>query len=148
MFPFIKKIWHSFLIFFLAIVFSYFFFFLFFHPLNLVYFFGDKLYAATITDSATVPENPINQLAMQLDDKQRQLDAQEQALNNRAAKIDAQNNFWNNGLLIAIFLALVTLGVLVIVNFYFDSRREKELQILAERDIQEKTLEEENKEQT
>ena len=85
---------------------------------------------------------------MQLDDKQRQLDAQEQALNNRAAKIDAQNNFWNNGLLIAIFLALVTLGVLVIVNFYFDSRREKELQILAERDIQEKTLEEENKEQT
>jgi hypothetical protein len=139
---FLKKIWHAFLIFVLAIIFSYFLFFLFLHPLNLAFFLGDRLFADSVSNSATVPENPINQLALQLDEKQQQLDVQEQALNQRESALDAQNNFWNNGLLLAIFLALATLGVLLIVNFYFDRRREKELEILAGREIQEKTLEE------
>jgi hypothetical protein len=148
MFSFFRKICHAFLIFVLAIIFSYFFFFLFFHPLNLVFFAGDKLSAATsISNTATVPDNPINQLALQLDEKQQQLDAREQALNDKAAVLNSSNNFWNSGLLIAIFLALIILGVLVMINFYFDRRREKELEILAERDIREKTLEEERQQQ-
>lgn len=126
------------MIFVLAIVFSYFFFFLFFHPLNLVFFFGDKLSAAVgINNSATVPVNPINQLALQLNQKEQQLNEKEQALNNRAAQIDAQNNFWSNGLFLAIFIALGVLGALLVLNFYFDRRREKELEILAEREKEE-----------
>ncbi|MDD5528366.1 MAG: hypothetical protein PHO56_05385 [Patescibacteria group bacterium] len=144
MFSFIKKIWHSIMIFAMAVVFSYFLFFLFLHPLNLVFFLGDKLRAATgLTNSATVPANPINQLALQLDEKQQQLDQREQALNDQAAKLAGQNNFWNNGLLLAIILALVVLGVLVILNFYFDRRREKELEILAQRESEEAVVEEE-----
>lgn len=128
----------------MAVVFSYFLFFLFLHPLNLVFFLGDKLRAATgLTNSATVPANPINQLALQLDEKQQQLDQREQALNDQAAKLAGQNNFWNNGLLLAIILALVVLGVLVILNFYFDRRREKELEILAQRESEEAVVGEE-----
>jgi hypothetical protein len=135
---FIKKIWHAFLIFMLAISLSYFLLFLFFHPLNLVFFVSDRLIAATgVGDSATVPENPINRLALQLDEKQRQLDQKEQDLNGREADLAAQKDFWNNGLLWAIFIAIGILGFLVILNFYFDRRREKELEILAERETQE-----------
>jgi hypothetical protein len=141
MFSFIKKISHAIVIFFLAILFSYFLLFLFLHPLNPVFFLGEKLSAAVgMTNSATVAENPINRLALQLDEKQKQLDEKEQVLNGRAAMLEAQNNLWNNGLLLAILLALVTLGVLLTVNFYFDRRREEELRILAERDISEKIL--------
>jgi hypothetical protein len=146
MLSFFRKICHSFLIIFIAIIFSYFFFFLFLHPLNLVYFLGDKLYAATgIGSSATVPQNPINQLALQLDDKQKELDARERALNDRAQTLNEQSNFWNNGLLVAIFFFLIVLGILVMINFYYDRRREKELEILAEHDKEERTLEEEGK---
>jgi hypothetical protein len=144
MFPFIKKIWHGFLVFSLAILFSYFFLFLFFHPLNLVFFLGDKLSAATgITNSTSVPENPINQLAMQLDDKEKQLDAREQALNDQAAALQKQNGFWGNGLLWAILLAVGILAILVIINFYYDRRREKELEILAQLETRDALLKEE-----
>jgi hypothetical protein len=135
---FIKKIWHSFLIFSLAIVLSYFLFFLFFHPLNLMFFASDKLMAATgVSDYATVPVNPINQLAAQFDAKQKQLDQKEQDLNAREAEFAAQKNIWSNGLLWAIFISIGVLGILVVLNFYFDRRREKELEILAERETQE-----------
>ncbi len=141
---FFKKIWHSFLIFAVAVAFSYFAFFLFFHPLNLVFFLGDKLSAATgITNSATVPENPINQLALQLNNKEDQLNQKEQELNNREAQLNTQNNFWNSGLLLAIFLALGILAALVVLNFYFDRRREKELEILAQREIKDNLVKEE-----
>jgi hypothetical protein len=135
---FIKKIWHSLLVFFLAIVLSYFLFFLFFHPLNLIFFASDKLMAATgISNSATVPENPVNTLVAQLDAKQKQLDQKEQDLNTLEARLAERDNFWNNGLLWAIFIAIGILGILVVLNFYFDRRREKELEILAERETQE-----------
>jgi hypothetical protein len=147
MFSFIKKISHAIVIFFLAVIFSYFLLFLFLHPLNVVFFLGNQLSAAAgLTNTATVAENPINRLAMQLDEKQKQLDDREQALNDRATALDSQNNLWNNGLLLAILLALVVLGVLLMINFYFDRRREKELQILAEREISEKTLAEDEDE--
>lgn len=144
MLSFFKKICHSFVMLILAIIFSYFLFFLFLHPLNLVFFSVDKLSAATgITNNASVPENPINQLALQLDDKEKQLNEREQVLNDKAAALSNQNTLWNNGLLLAILLALGVLGVLVMINFYYDRRREKELEILAEREVQDHALSEE-----
>jgi len=146
MFSLIKKIYHSALIFCLAVVLSYFLFFLFLHPLNLVFFLGDKLSAATgVTNSATVPVNPINQLALQLSDKEKQLNAKEQALNDQAQQ-QSRDSLWNSGLLLAIFLALGILAALVVLNFYFDRRREKELEILAQWEIKDQPLKEEKKE--
>jgi hypothetical protein len=147
MFFFIKKIYHLALIFCLAVVLSFFLFFLFLHPLNLVFFLGDKLSAAAgITNSATVAVNPINQLALQLDDKEKQLNAREQALNDQEAQMQNRGNFWNSGLFLAIFLALGILAALVVLNFYFDRRREKELEILAQLEIKDALLKEEKKE--
>ncbi|MDD4902030.1 MAG: hypothetical protein PHE24_02735 [Patescibacteria group bacterium] len=147
MFFFIKKIYHSALIFCLAVILSFFLFFLFLHPLNLVFFLGNKLSAATgINNSATVAVNPINQLALQLDEKEKQLNAREQALNDQEAQRQKQDNFWNSGLLLAIFLALGILAALVVLNFYFDRRREKELEILAQWERKEAPPQEEKKE--
>lgn len=134
---FFKKIWHIFTIFAIAIVFSYFLFFLFLHPLNLAFFLGEKLRAdAGTTNSASVPFNPINRLAMQLDEKEKQLSEREQALNDRSAAIEKRNNIWNNGLLFAIFAALAVLGLLIVINFYFDRKREKELEFLEKVDAE------------
>jgi hypothetical protein len=140
----IKKIWHSFLIFLLATALSFFLFFLLLHPFNLVYFTSQKLMAATgVGDSATVSENPVNQLAAALDEKEKQLDQKEQNLDDREEQLNKKNSFWDNGLLWAVFISLGVLGVLVVINFYFDRRREKELEILAERQTREELLEEE-----
>jgi hypothetical protein len=131
MFFLIKKIWRVSIIFIAAIIFSYFLFFLFLHPLNPAFFLGSRLSAAVgASNSATVPVNPINQLALQLEEKQKQLDAREQDLSNRSAAIDRQNNIWNNGVLLVIFIVLAALGGLIVANFYFDRKREKELEFL------------------
>jgi hypothetical protein len=146
MFSFIKKIWHTFLFLLLALIFSYFLLFLFLHPINLAFFAIKETNAAGgITNTASVPENPINQLAMKLDEKQAELDQREQTLNSQESALASQSKFWNNSLLLAIFLALGVLGVLVMINFYYDRRREKELEILAEREMQETVLVEERK---
>jgi hypothetical protein len=145
MFILFKKIWHSFIIFALAIVFSYSLFFLFLHPLNLAFFLGERLSAEVgITNSASVPLNPINQLALQLDEKEKQLSAKEQALNDQTAELAKRNSLWNNGMLLAIFSTLIILGILIVINFYFDRKREKELEFLEKIDA-ERTIEDETK---
>lgn len=132
-----KKIWHIFAIFAIAIVFSYFLLLLFLHPLNLAFFFGEKLsLAAGVTNTTSVPVNPINKLAMQLEEKEKELAAKERALNDRSVAIEKQNSVWNNGLLLAIFAALAVLGFLIVVNFYFDRKRERELEFLEKVDAE------------
>lgn len=143
MFKLVRKIWHIFIIFVIAVIFSYFLFFLFLHPLNLVFFLGDKLNASpATTNTATVQANPINTLALQLSQKEQELSKREEELNNRSAQIEKQNNFWNNSVLLAIFLSLSLLGILVIVNFYYDRRRENELKVLEEKETKESMLRE------
>jgi hypothetical protein len=106
---------------------------------------GEKLSAAVgVTNTTSVPVNPINQLALQLNEKEKQLSEREQSLNDRSAAIEKQNSLWGNGLLLAIFLALAILGFLLIVNFYFDRKRERELEFLekvdAERIVKEEAI--------
>lgn len=131
MFRLLKKIIRNLAVFFLAVVFSFCLFFLFLHPLRPIFFLGEGLNAASnISNSASVPPNPINKLALQLNEKERELTAKEQALDDRALAIERENSVWKNRLLLGILFSLIALFVLMLVNFYFDSRRAKELEKL------------------
>jgi hypothetical protein len=142
MFNFFKTIKYIFTVFVIAIPFSFALVFLYLHPLNPAFFLGEKLMAATgAVNTASVPYNPINRLAMQLDEKEKQLNEREQSLNDRATALEKQDSIWNNGVLLAIFLALAILGFLVVINFYLDRKRGKELRKLEREKKQENSQE-------
>lgn len=127
----LKKTWRNLLVFLIAIGTSFCLFFLFVHPLSLVFLVGRELSAASeIVNSATVPINPVNKLALQLDVKEKELAEKEKALNERSAVLEKKSGFWRNGLLLTILVLLIVLFILILVNFYFDNRRKKELERL------------------
>lgn len=127
----LKKIGRNLVVFFLATAFSFCLFFLFLHPLRPVFFLGEGLNAASsIANYASVSPNPMNKLVLQLDEKEQALTAKEQNLNDRALAIERENSVWKNRLLLGILLGLIALFVLMLVNFYFDGRRAKELEKL------------------
>jgi beta-lactamase regulating signal transducer with metallopeptidase domain len=127
----LKKIWRNSVVFFLATVFAFSLFTLFLNPLQPVFFLGEKLKAASsVSNSASVPSNPISKLALQLNEKEKELSVKEKSLDDRALAIERENSVWKNRLLLGILVALIALFVLMLVNFYFDSRRAKELEKL------------------
>ncbi len=130
----LKKIWRNTVVFFLAVVFSFCLFAMFLNPLRPVFFLGEKLQAATsITNSASVPVNPINKLAMQLDEKEKQLNEKEKFLDERALAMERENSVWRSRVTLGIIIGLVLMFCLVLANFYFDSKRSRELEKLEKR---------------
>lgn len=137
MFRIIKKIFHVFLLFFLALAGCFCLFFLYLHPINLSSILAGKIYAASeMSNSASVQLNPVNRIALQLENRDKELTAREEAFNNRLAEIEKKNSIWRSSLALSIVVVLGILSVLVFVNFYFDSRRRKEIEKLeAERRV-------------
>jgi hypothetical protein len=134
MIRFLKKIWRSMVVLFLATVFSFCLFMMFLNPLRPVFFLGERLSAATsIGSSASVPLNPINKLAMQLEEKEKQLTEKERFLDERALAMERDNSVWRNRVMLGILLGLILIFCLVLANFYFDSKRAKELERLEKR---------------
>jgi hypothetical protein len=132
MIRFFKKIFQNITVFCIAVVFSFCLFMMFLNPLHPVFFLGERLSAATngVSNYASVPVNPMNKLALQLDQKQKELEDKERFLDDRALAMERDNSVWRNRLLLGVLAALVALFILVSVNFYFDSRRSKELERL------------------
>jgi len=124
----LKKIWRNMVVFFLATVFSFCLFMMFLNPLHPLFFLGERLSAATgVGNTASVPPNPINKLAMQLEEKERQLSDKERYLDERTLALERQNSVWRDRVTLAVLSGLVLMFVLVLVNFYFDSKRSREL---------------------
>jgi hypothetical protein len=99
-----------------------FFYYLGQQPVDLAKFVGAKLSRA-ISMSVSVSENPYNKLALQLKDKENQLNQREQDLAVRETKLQDQNLTWQTKLILVLGAGIIVLFVLILVNFYLDYRR-------------------------
>ena len=128
MFEILKKIYHYLIVFIAACVFCFGLFYLFLHPLDVNSFLSANLGSASlISNSATVPINPFNKLAMQLEAKEKELLAKEKNLETREEELIKRGNLQYNRLLIIVAVILTILFILILLNFYFDHRRKKKL---------------------
>lgn len=128
MFEILKKIYHYIAVFILACVFSFGLFYLFLHPLDINSFVGARLGSANlISNSATVPINPFNKLAMQLEAKEKELKEIERNLGVMEEELNKRGSLQYNRLLFIVVAILISLLVLILLNFYFDHRRKKKL---------------------
>lgn len=127
MFSVIKEVWNYFLVLTIASIFSFFLFFLFLNPISLNSIFKGAITSASeMGSSATVPYNPINRIAMQLDAKEKELDQRENILKEIEEGILKRNSVFYNRFLLVVLVVLVILVILVLVNFYFDYKRAEE----------------------
>ena len=122
--PTIKIIHHLRVLFFMMIVMS-FLYLANLSPIDISVFLGAKMGSA-IGMNISVPANPFNKLAMQLEEKETKLDEREKKLDERADALWVGDN-------IGLWLMIIAFGigallVLILLNFYLDfsQRRSKE----------------------
>jgi len=96
------------------------------NPINVSQFFGAKLGEA-VGMSVSVPENPFNKLALQLEEKENSLNVREvelqkreQNLDSGGVPIDGQKN-----VIVLLMVGIIVLFILVLVNYYLDYQRRK-----------------------
>jgi len=88
-------------------------------PIDISVFLGANMGRA-IGMNISVPENPFNKLALQLDEKETRLDEREKELDERADLLGVGDN-------IGLWLTIIAFGigallVLILLNFYLDIR--------------------------
>jgi len=81
--------------------------------------------AVGVGSSASVPENPMNTLAMQLKEKQDDLNIREKQLDKREADIESANYILENKLIWGMLIGIIVLFLLIIINFILDWRRKR-----------------------
>ena len=118
------KFIHNLRILFFAIILVSFLFVIGLNPVDMSVFLGSKLGQA-VGLTVSVPENPVNKLALQLKEKEDSLNSRELALNEREAQIDKQLQAQYNPVVIALASGIVVLFVLILVNYYLDYRRRR-----------------------
>ena len=94
------------------------------NPVDISKFVGSKIGRA-VGMSISVPENPFNKLALQLKEREIELDARERDL---AGKELALNNIFGkqfNFTILALSIGIGILFILVVFNYYLDYRRKK-----------------------
>lgn len=107
--------------FFIFIIFS-FFYYLGANPIEIGRFTGASIGSA-VGITVGVPENPFNKIALQLKEKEENLNERERVLDQRETEfINVKNN---NKQLYFIASGIVVLFILIILNFFFDYRRKK-----------------------
>ena len=94
------------------------------NPVDYSVFLGSKLGRA-MGLSVSVPENPINKLALELKQKEDQLDQKELDLNQREAEIEKQIDAKYNPAIIILSAGILVLFFLILVNYFLDYRRKK-----------------------
>jgi len=94
------------------------------NPMDLGKFIGAKFtYAIGVSTSTSVPANPFNSLALQLQEKQKMLDQRERDLNQKEVNLNSGGLLSQRALLYLLISGVVVLFVLILMNFYFDYRR-------------------------
>jgi len=114
---------HDLKVFFLAIIFLSFFNILGAKPLDIGKFLGAQ-FSQAVGMSVSIPENPFNKLAIQLKDKENRLNEREAALDLRDKEV-SQTDKMQNRIIYAIGIGLMTLLVLIVVNFFMDFHRRR-----------------------
>lgn len=114
---------HRFRVYFLAFIIVAFFYQLGLNPVDLGKFVGAKMGSA-IGMSISVPENPINKLALELKEKEAGLNDREKELNDREKEL-ARTGALNDNMYLFMGGGIVILFFLVLMNFYLDYRRRK-----------------------
>lgn len=94
------------------------------NPVDVGIFYGSKAGQA-VGMSTSVAENPLNKLALDLKNKEDNLNQKELALNAKEASLKNFSGLNQAILLWAIILGIIILFVLIIINFILDYRRRK-----------------------
>jgi hypothetical protein len=92
------------------------------NPINLSAFFGAK-FGQAIGMSVSIPENPFNKLALQLQEKENSLNQREAELNKKADDLSAEKVDNQNPLITYLMIGIIFLFILVMTNYYFDYKR-------------------------
>ncbi len=92
------------------------------NPIDISVFLGSRIGSA-VGLNVSVPENPFNKLAMQLEEKEERLNEREKNLDDRAEALGVGDNIglW----LMIIAFGIGALFVLLLLNFYLDIRQRR-----------------------
>ena len=123
MFHKIFKFIHDLKVFFLAIIFLSFFNILGANPLDIGRYFGAQ-FSQAVGMSVSIPDNPFNKLAIQLKDKEKNLNERELALINREKSLSNTDKFQNR-IIYAVGIGMIILLILIVVNFFLDYQRRR-----------------------
>lgn len=125
MFDFLKKALIASFIFSAWMSILLFLFFLNINPADLGTFLGTRIGEAvgTTINKASVADNPINKLALDLSKKEKELNRYEELLNEKEEEIEENSILVGNKVLITMAAAIGVLFGLIFLNFYLDYRR-------------------------
>ena len=107
----------------MAIIFLSFFNILGVNPLDIGKFFGAE-FSQAVGMSVSIPENPFNKLAVQLKEKEKNLNEREIALDNREKNISPVDQTQNR-IIYGIGIGMIFLLVLITTNFFLDFHRRR-----------------------
>ncbi|MEA3449476.1 MAG: hypothetical protein U9Q85_00620 [Patescibacteria group bacterium] len=91
------------------------------NPISMSYFLGAK-FGSAIGMSTSVPENPMNKLALQLKAREAELDEREQNLLKHEVELSKNRE---QILLYGIAGGIAVLFLLILLNFYLDAKRRR-----------------------
>lgn len=96
------------------------------NPAEIMKYFGAQVGSSIGVVSVSVSENPFNTLAQQLEEKEAQLQEKEKTLEQRETGLE-KKGFSEEGRIILGLTSglLITLLILILLNFYFDYKRTK-----------------------
>jgi len=95
-------------------------------PVDYTKYLGARFSSAVgVGSSASVPPNPINTLALQLEEKQTKLDARESQLDKRETDLKSSSSVLENKVIWGMMIGIVVLFILISLNFILDWHRRK-----------------------
>jgi hypothetical protein len=115
------KIIHRLRVYLLCFLMIGFFYYLGTNPIRIGRYIGARS-GLSVSMSTSVPENPINKLALDLQQKENLLAQKEQELNDREKTL---NSGHQNIFMIGLGIGIMVLFLLIMLNYYLDYRRRK-----------------------
>jgi hypothetical protein len=116
---------HNLKVFFFAVIIVSFFFYLGVNPISWGHFMGAR-FGDAVGMEVSIPENPFNKLAAQLEAKEERLDARERELDKRAEALALEDPATDSPVVIGLALGIVFLFVLLVLNYYLDWKRRRQ----------------------
>jgi len=118
------RVIHNLRVFFLAVIVISFFFYLGVNPISLGQFVGAQ-FGDAVGMEVSIPQNPFNKLAAQLEEKEERLAQKEKALDKREQALAAEQTGAPKTIIWVLAAGIAVLFVLILVNYYLDWKRRK-----------------------
>lgn len=110
---------HNLKIFFLFVIIVSFFFYLGVNPINVGQFVGAR-FGDAVGMEVSIPENPFNKLAVQLEEKEERLADKEREIKKRELALAKAEDSKQNKIIWFLSIGIIVLFVLILVNYYLD----------------------------